>query len=290
MRLRVKLPCQMVQALRIGGQAVGRVYISYTEERDFIDEESALLGDIVRRVSGYIESRRLFEETRIRAEELAVLNELGWALTARLSVEQVLEEVYRQTSRLVDTTNFYTALYDPDKEEITFPFVVDSAWDDWTPIKKGEGLTSWVIETEKPLLLPTGASGFYREDEGGIPYEETGVPALSWLGVPLMIGNRVLGVMTVQSYTAPHTYDEHDRDLLMAIASTTAIALQNARLFEQTQTRAERERVIREISDQMQRAVDMETLMRITAEELNRALGGSRAYVRLGTEAEREAP
>ncbi len=57
----IGLPCQITQTLRIGGEEMGRVYISYTKERDFLDEESALLGDITRRVSSYVESKRLFE-------------------------------------------------------------------------------------------------------------------------------------------------------------------------------------------------------------------------------------
>jgi GAF domain-containing protein len=72
----VSLPFQMVQALRIGGEVVGRVYISYTEKRAFLDEESALLGDIARRVSGYIENRRLFEQVRARARREQVLREI----------------------------------------------------------------------------------------------------------------------------------------------------------------------------------------------------------------------
>ena len=62
--------------------------------------------------------------------------------------------------------------------------------------------------------------------------------------------------------------------------------IESRRLFEQIQTRAERERIIREISDKMQRATDMEALMRVTAEELNQVLSASRTYVRLGTEEE----
>jgi GAF domain-containing protein len=61
------------------------------------------------------------------------------------------------------------------------------------------------------------------------------------------------------------------------------VALESARLYQDTQRRAGRERILREISDRMQGAADLETLMRIATEELNQALGGSRAYVRLGT-------
>ncbi len=61
-------PYQMVQGLHVGGEATGKVCIAYTEAREFLDEESALLGDVARRVSGYVENRRLLQEVQRRAE------------------------------------------------------------------------------------------------------------------------------------------------------------------------------------------------------------------------------
>jgi PAS domain S-box-containing protein len=61
-----------------------------------------------------------------------------------------------------------------------------------------------------------------------------GEEPLSWLGVPLMIGDRVIGAMAVQSFTTRRLYTEHDQELLAAIANQVAIALQNARQFEET--------------------------------------------------------
>lgn len=65
----VALPCQIVHALRIGGEVVGRVYIAYTEKREFLDEESALIGGIANRLGGYIESRRLVEQAQVGLAE-----------------------------------------------------------------------------------------------------------------------------------------------------------------------------------------------------------------------------
>jgi GAF domain-containing protein len=60
----VDLPCQIVQGLRVGDQAVGRLYISYIQEHDFADRESAFLGDLARRIGGYVERRQLFDQTQ----------------------------------------------------------------------------------------------------------------------------------------------------------------------------------------------------------------------------------
>jgi PAS domain S-box-containing protein len=58
----IEMPTQIVNALRVGGEITGRVYIAYSERHDFLDEESALLGGIATRLSGYIESRRFLAE------------------------------------------------------------------------------------------------------------------------------------------------------------------------------------------------------------------------------------
>jgi PAS domain S-box-containing protein len=64
------LPCQMAHALRVGGEVVGRVYIAYRQKREFLNEESALLGGITSRLSGYLESRRLLAQVQAALEEV----------------------------------------------------------------------------------------------------------------------------------------------------------------------------------------------------------------------------
>lgn len=64
------LPCQMAHALRIGGEVLGRVYIAYRQKRDFLNEESALLGGIAGRLSGYLESRRLLAQVQAALNEV----------------------------------------------------------------------------------------------------------------------------------------------------------------------------------------------------------------------------
>jgi signal transduction protein with GAF and PtsI domain len=117
--------------------------------------------------------------------------------------------------------------------------------------------------------------------------EEMGVEmigriALSWLGVPLTVGDQVLGVMAVQSHTARRAYDEHDRDLLTAIAGPVAIAIQNARLFQETQRRAEQEQTINELMAQVRGSIAMDAVARRMAAELGKALGATRVTLHLG--------
>ncbi|MGD9101408.1 MAG: ABC transporter substrate binding protein, partial [Anaerolineae bacterium] len=108
--------------------------------------------------------------------------------------------------------------------------------------------------------------------------------ATSQLTLPLQVRNETIGNLNLVLGDQPASPEEID--LAQAITEQASQALERARLFQETQRRVTRERVIREISDKMQRATDQETLMRVAAEELNRVLGASRTYVRLGTEEE----
>jgi GAF domain-containing protein len=281
------LPRQMVQALRVGGRVSGKICIAYTQDRAFLDEESALLGDISRRIAGYVENRRLFRQTQARAEELAVLNELGQTLPTCLSVDSVLDEAYRAASRLLDARSFYVTLYDAEAGQVTFPLriVGEKVERPYSirPVGRG-GLTDYLLDTRRSLLLgdnlPERLEALGIEAVSLVP----GKSALSWLGVPLMMGDRVLGTVVVLSYEMPGVYDEHDQELLTAVANQVAIALENVRLLEQARARAERERLVRTITDRVRRGMDRDAILRITLQEVGQMLGASKGVVRLGTQ------
>jgi GAF domain-containing protein len=103
--------------------------------------------------------------------------------------------------------------------------------------------------------------------------------------LPIKVRGQSIGVIRACKSAEASEWSRDETELLETLTEQLGVALESARLYQDTQRRAARERLLREISDQMQRAADMEALMRIAAEELNQALGSSRAYVRLGAEA-----
>lgn len=103
----------------------------------------------------------------------------------------------------------------------------------------------------------------------------------SEMALPLISRDEAIGALTIQS-TREAAFTDENIAVLQTMASQVANAITNARLFDDTQRRMARERAIRQITDRLQRATHLEDLMRISTEELNRALGGSRVYVHLG--------
>jgi PAS domain S-box-containing protein len=213
-------------------EAIGALTFQSAQEAAFSDEDVAVLQTMADQLANAIQNTRLFDRAQVQANEMSILNELARTLSTRLTVQEVLDEVYQQASRLLDATNFYIALYDLDTHQVTFPYdTTEEEGDKFPTLSADQGITGYIIRHRTSMLIKEGVPE--RLAEMGISM--IGEPALSWLGVPMMLGDQVLGVMGVQSFTTPRAYDEHDRDLLTALATQVATALTNARLFEQTQ-------------------------------------------------------
>ncbi|HSM56017.1 MAG TPA: GAF domain-containing protein, partial [Candidatus Sulfomarinibacteraceae bacterium] len=241
-------------------------------------EDRGSIEGIIQQAAVRLQNARLYEEAELRAEELAILNEMAQALTALSDVSSVLDTVHRYSSRLLDTTNFYIALYHPQKNQISFPiFVEEGEPVEWPAREPGNSLTEYVMREREALLI----SGDAREQSEKLGLDAVGTTAQSWLGAPMLFGDEVSGVIAVQSNTIVGLFDEHDRGLLRAVANAAAIALQNARLFEEAQARARRERVLREITTRVRSATDVELIMKTAVREVSRALGRD-AFVYLG--------
>jgi GAF domain-containing protein len=255
-----------------GSKAIGVVAVqSFTKPGLYTERHRDLLMAVANQIAIAIESARLFEQAQARAAELAILNEMGRSLAALVDMDAILDNVYRYTSRLMDATNFYVAFFNQKLNEITFALDVrgERILRNSGTRKAGQGLTEYIIRTRESLLIPENIDA--KLDEIGI--EKIGPQAQSWLGVPMVVGNQVIGVVALQSLDKPRIYNEQHLNLLTSVASQAAIAIENARLFEQIQARARRERILREVTAKVRGAADADTIMRTAVQEIGRALG-----------------
>jgi len=265
--------------IRWGEEFLGVLSVEASPPHTFSSADAELLNLLASQAAIAIQNARLFEETRTRAEELAVLNELGQALTTRLSVDKVLEEAYRQTSRLMDTTNFGIVLYDPERHELNFVINISKSRVDkeLKTIPADQGISGYVVNERTGLLIQGNTEEWKRK----MGVKAVGEPSLCWLGVPLIVGDQLLGMIGVQSFTDPYAYDEHDQELLTAIASQVAIALQNARLFEETRTRAEELAVLNELGQALTTRLSVDEVLKEAYRQTSRLMDTSNFYIGL---------
>jgi signal transduction histidine kinase/ActR/RegA family two-component response regulator len=226
------------------GKILGTVCLFGVEEARSGLVNTALLKTLGQQIGVAVENAGLFQKTqeslaemRRQTANLNVLNEMGRALTSTPNVETVLENIYKYTAELVDATNFFIALYDADSNSLSFPLVVESGErSDIASRPLRNSLADYVIRNHLPLLISKNMES--RMKELGVETIIIGIPTQSWLGIPMMIGDQVIGMMAVQS-PMQKQYTERDRDLLTAVARQAAIAFQNVRLLEETRRRAD---------------------------------------------------
>jgi len=268
------LHASMTTPLQVGGRLVGVISVASSDpERQFEDADLRLLNLFAHQAAIAIQNARLFGETERRAAEMATLTDVGKALSSTLRVEEVLELIYEQTRRVMHAEDMLIALYDEAKHEIECGFSTnpdDTAVGERFPADTGA--TGYVIKQRKSLLARGDAMQLVRD----LGIDIVGQPAESWLGVPMLVGDRVLGVIVVQHYTKPNVYDESHQALLETIASQAAIAIENARLYDQAQQEiAERKRAeeeLRTYQEHLQELVDERTAELRESEERYRSL------------------
>ncbi len=275
-------PAAMALAFRIAEDQWATLQIVDEEKpRVWDSEEQALVRQVADQLSLALENARLFQETQEHARELSVLNEMGRALTSLLDAEAIIERIYEYASRLLDTTNFYVALYDAESDMVSFPLAYEGGKrQPWQPRQAGNGLTEYIIRTRQSLLIEDNV--VERLQELGI--DVIGATAVSWLGVPMLVGEKPIGVIAVQDYERPRAYDEHTRNLLESIASQAAIALENARLFQVTRRRSEELAAINEIIASASQSLDLDEILETVLEQLVKALDMSSGLANIADE------
>ncbi len=220
------------------GQALGALSLNTRRPRAFPPEELELLTSIGRQLGGVAQNARLYEETRARAERLSVLNRIARALSATLKLDELLEIVHREIAAVIEAEAFFVALYDAATNELDYRIQVDQGVREPSARKPlPSNLTGSVVTTKQPRLVRDCAK------EVGPPPPETlwgsMQAAQSWLGVPMLVGDNLVGVISVQAYH-PNAYGAAEQELLSTIADAVAVAIENARLYEAEQRRAAR--------------------------------------------------
>lgn len=200
------------------GRAVGTLNIYSVVEKRFTFWEQNLLRIFASQAGVAIQNARLRQQEQ-------TLHEIGQGIGV-LGVEEISKLVYDKASQLMDTTNFSLCLYDKEKGQLDYKlWVYEGQLVEKVPPEL-TGLTGWVISEKKTLLIND-----WDKEEKDFPVKARIVTARqrSWLGVPLLVGEAVIGVMATQS-PQPCAFDLETQRLLEAIASQAAIVIQNARL------------------------------------------------------------
>ena len=244
------------------------------------EDDLVLIEALASQTSLALETSRQYSEEQRRLAELEIVNRISQAVSQLIRLDSLYRVVHSQMNQVLGRTDLSVAIYDVEKNTLSFPYATENNQIfHIEPGKLAHDPESEVIENRQPLYLQDPAALLELFPDG----VQKRPRAKSWLGVPLLVGNQVVGMIAIHDPRQENRYSDDDIALLTTIASQIATAIQNAQLLEQIQNNARRERLIREITTKIRRAPDIQSILETSARELGRALNVSFSTVQLGT-------
>jgi PAS domain S-box-containing protein len=234
---------QTIHAGRMNGESVPSKYELLLHRKNgdflFVEVNSSLISYRNRQAALII----IRDSTERRRTEK--LKESIWRISdAAISLDslgELFQSIHRVISDLMPASNFYIALFDKSSNLLSFPYFVDEYDPPPSPKEPGRGLTEYVLRTGRPLLAsPEVFAELISQGE----VESVGAPSIDWLGVPLNIDGRTIGVLVVQTYTEGVRYGEEEKNILKFVSDQVAMTIHRKRAEAQIKAQLQEKDVL----------------------------------------------
>ncbi len=271
-------------------RCLGVIFVLSLSTWQAVSSELTLLTTTANQLSGVIKSSQLFQSIQERLSELATIYEIGMALTSTLDLEQLLSLIAKNSTQSVRAQGCTIRL-------VNEPDVVSrTSYSSFSPLdgmiremdaRIGKIITERVVREKKPLLIQNVANE--QSLARGVK-----LSAGSVISVPLIFHERLIGVITLYNREEEQPFTEDDLQFLTTVASSAAVAVENAAMYErmeelakQARTRAQELSILYDIGTAMSATLNLDRLLRIilTAATMGgTGLGFNRAILLLTNE------
>ncbi|MFQ5610905.1 MAG: GAF domain-containing protein [Anaerolineae bacterium] len=263
--------------LTVAGRVVGVLDVQSEQVNAFDEEDVALLQAVGDQLAIAIENTSLSEERDRRMAELVALNQIGIAVAATSDLDVTLTSIMRRINLLFQVEAASLLLLEDDT--LRFAVAVGKGADEVKPfsLTMGEGFAGWVAKNRRTLRVDNVKDDprHHREIDHAINFTTR-----SLLAVPVQIQGRVLGVVEIMNRLDGQTFNRDDEVILEFIASSIAIAIENSRLFQEVQNRADQMAGLFEASRSLT-TLDLDAVLRTIVEKMVALLQVERGAVYL---------
>jgi len=242
----------------------GYITVDSREVGVYNEETATLAQTFAHQASMAIVNAKLYEQAVHTAERLSILHRASHEIaSARQDPEQVYEAVHRATEQLMPAEAFAITILDETTRDIIAVYLHDKG-EQW-PTKRfpyGAGLSSTVVETGQSILIKdllvdgVGDSIHFGAEE----------EVRSILAVPLRSSDRVIGMLSAQSYKQD-AYTKEDQTLLEMLAANAGVAIENTHLYDETSRRLRELEAINRLSTALRAAQDQNEILRALMNE-----------------------
>jgi sigma-B regulation protein RsbU (phosphoserine phosphatase) len=223
---------QLAVPMRRKGRVIGALNLLSDTAGAFTDQDEALLRQFAAHVAVAIENARLFRSERQYTATLETLAEIGREMSSILDLDVLLTRIASLTKRLIDYRTFGIFLLNASTSELEMKLAVRYGEEGTARnVKLGEGLVGWSALHKEPVLVAD-----VSKDPRYVNLIED---VRSELVIPMLIKERCIGVFDLESPELNAFTKEHE-ELLTLLASQAAVAIENARLYEEVRRNEER--------------------------------------------------
>jgi diguanylate cyclase (GGDEF)-like protein len=266
------------------GETIGVIHVMHQEKMDFFTEQDVeLLSLFARQAAIAVENARLFEQVKRQANEAETLRQASSAVVSSLNQDEAIRHILEQLARVLPYDSASVQLLRDGYIEI----VGGRGWSDdhqvigmRFPIP-GDNPNTVVIQSRDPHVL-NDAPASYESFRTG-PHSHI----KSWLGVPLIIHDQVIGMLAIDS-TRPDYFTEEHIEKVSAFADHVAISIENARLYQDLQRRIAELAAVRATAADIAAELDLSHLLEAILERAVRLLNASGGDLGLFDEASQE--
>lgn len=257
--------------IRRGDEFLGVLEVVADASHGFSQDDADVLSLLAAQAAVAVRNTQLYEEATLRVRHQTTINRVAHAVSKTLDLDALIEVVHREIEAAFAPDAFFLALYNRATNELDYRLQVDNGKivpGERVPL--GAGLTASVIRRQEPLLI----RDFGEEREHLPPGELWGTmrtPA-SWLGVPMQVADQPVGVICLQAYRTG-AYSELDQQLLSTIAEQVGIAVENARLYEETSRRLTQTQILHEFMLAATSTLDFDQVLERTLKALHARVG-----------------
>ena len=202
---------------------------SYTDKERYDTKDAEILTSVSNQVAVAIERKKAEEAFKQSESVTRSLFTISNAVNSSHDLLELYRNIHCALSNVIDVTNFFIALYDESTDILNFSFMVDEKDDRLPTIENATQsgiITAEVIKSKAPQIF-TKDEIISRQQKFG--KKKIGTNPEQWLGVPLIMNNKVIGAMVVQSYTAIDCYSHKDSEILVSVSDQVALAINKKR-------------------------------------------------------------
>jgi PAS domain S-box-containing protein len=266
--------------LKPEGRTVGVLAVqSYTEDVRYTEQDKELLTFVGQHVASALQRTRLLDETRERVAELAIINSIQKGLAEQRDMQGMYDLVGDKIRDIFDAQVVDIGVYEPEVDMLRFPYTIERGVrfpDEPIPVM---GVRRHVMETCEPLLINQDLAR--RAAEFGQPSVLSGEPPKSAVFAPLVVGGEAKGVISLQNLDREHAFTESDVGLLTTLAASLNVALENARLIDETRQRAAELATVNSVGQAVAAHLDLKALIELVGEKIRKTFDADIVYVAL---------